>query len=314
MADLVLLRKRNLGQRAHHAFGNEDRVVAESSLPRRLLRDAAVESARRDEEVAGRENERSDSDESRLPIRDAAQSFQEQGVVPRIVDRFAGESGRTDSRGAAERRHVKPGVFRQDRKSGLAADRARLQERVLEERFTGLFDVGERAFGDGQELDAAHTSQEFAELYQLALVLGPEKQSIRHPKGEVGRSLSARRQETTRPGSISRGRGSSSPHSASAYSHAARYRQPVAPASGPALRTLVSFREGSGLSSHGIEATSFSLCGWRKRMKRSGVGASSIRRPRCITAIRSVVARSMRRADRPRADVVLPRPLAPASP
>jgi len=179
MADLVLLGKRHLCQGLRRTVRHEQRVVAESARSARRFRDPSTQDPGAHERLPVGKPQRGDRDEPRLSIDRVGEPLEEKGVVPRDVDRLARVPGRPHAGFPAEGGDFQPGVLRQNRKPGLAADGGGLEERVLEEARTGLFDVGERAVGVRAPADAREAGENAEGLGDFPGVLRAQE-DLRH--------------------------------------------------------------------------------------------------------------------------------------
>src|SRR5437899_6157783 len=110
MRDTVLLVRRKLSHRAAVAGDDEDRVVAEATVPARRFRDLAMDFAIEELDVAVRRRERGHVDEARRTVPHSLEE-REQPRVALLGRRVLTEvAAAADAWGAAQRGDLKTGV------------------------------------------------------------------------------------------------------------------------------------------------------------------------------------------------------------
>src|SRR4051812_12156816 len=197
MADRVLLLGAQLGHRPSvprtGVVGNEDRVVAESTAPARLLDQRPLAAALERRLLALRVDESDHADVGGPPVAAARRDLTQELVEILLVARArSGIASGVDPRAPPERGDCDAGVVGDDRLPGRRGGGACLDQRVGLERVGGL----------GWQHDAVRQRaqierQDLRQLAQLVLVAGGEDQA------EAASSCASRRRAMPAPASSS---------------------------------------------------------------------------------------------------------------
>lgn len=143
MTDRVLLAQRHLSQRAGFSFRDEQRIIAESAIARRLRGNRSREHATTYERLPVGKTQRGNGNKARPSMDHALQLLKKQCVVFVCIGGLTSESRRVDPRRAVQGIYFKTRILRQYRKSCFQADGLGFKDSILKKRCSCLRDIRE---------------------------------------------------------------------------------------------------------------------------------------------------------------------------